>query len=115
MPLHRPGMTRAQHLYRKMQQCASHCPAVSIVDLQRPYRLLTGPQFHTHGGDIAALDQFAVSLDHVKGRLLSFTPKVNVKHMLADAKIMHGKVRQPGGKVWINVEFVVRRSRQESQ
>src|SRR5262249_49080288 len=35
------------------------------------------------------LDQLAVSLYHLKGRLLSFTPKPNVKHVLTDAKIMH--------------------------
>src|SRR5215472_4282588 len=75
----------------------------------------TGPQFQALGGDITPLYQRVVSLDHLEGRLVSLAPKANVKHMLANAKIVHRKVRQPGGKVWVNVKFVVRRSRQESQ
>src|SRR5262249_54979137 len=76
---------------------------------------LTGSQFPTHGSDIATLDHLAVSLDHVKCRLLSLAPKTNVKQMLTDAKIMHRKVRQPCRKVRVNVKFVVGRIRQKSQ
>jgi hypothetical protein len=54
-------------------------------------------------------DQFPVSLDHIECRLLSVAPKPNVKHMLADAKVMHGKIGQPCRKVWVNVKFVVGR------
>ena len=61
------------------------------------------------------LHQLGVSLDYLKGCLLSLTPKTNVKHMLADAKIMHRKIRQPSGKIWVDLEFVLRRSRKESQ
>src|SRR5499427_1814574 len=76
---------------------------------------LTGSRFHTHGSDIATLDHLAVSLDHVKCRLLSLAPKTNVKQMLTDAKIMQRKVRQPCGKVRVNVKFVVGRIWRESQ
>src|SRR6516162_3692367 len=73
------------------------------------------PQFQAFSCEIATLHQLGVSLDYLKGCLLSLTPKTNVKHMLADAKIMHRKIRQPSGKIWVDVKFVVRRSRKESQ
>jgi hypothetical protein len=69
------------------------------------------PQPQALGCDVATLDQLGIPLDDFERRLLSFTPKANVKHMLADAKIMDGKIRKPCRKIWVNVEFVVRRSR----
>ena len=69
------------------------------------------PQFQALSCEIATLHQIVVALDHVKGCLLSFTSKANVKYMLADAQIVDRKIWQPGGKVWVDVEFVLRRRR----
>src|ERR1700688_5038693 len=64
-------------------------------------------QFGAFGRNIPVLDQLAVSLYHVKGCLLPLAPEANVEHVLANAKIINGKVWQPGGKMWVDVEFAV--------
>ena len=55
------------------------------------------PQLREFGRELAAFHQLGVSLDDFKSRLLVLAPEPDVEAVLADAKVEHGQVGQPGG------------------
>ena len=61
-------------------------------------RIGGGPQLRELGRQIAALNQFGVTPCHLERGLLAFPPEAHIELVLADAKVLHGKVRQPRGR-----------------
>ena len=83
--------------------------------MRRLSQIAASPPLFRLGRDVAALDQLGVSFDHLERRFLAFAPEADVKLVLADVKITHRKVRQPGRKDRVNIKLVTRRIRKESQ
>lgn len=56
-------------------------------------RIGAGPQLCELGREVATLYQLGVTLSHLEGRLLVFSPKADVDLVLTHAQVMHDQVR----------------------
>src|ERR1700719_258504 len=103
------------------ESCLTCAPARSAINylFELPWHDLSwlsrGLKLSEFQSQCTAFDNAGVTAEHPKLCLLTLTPEVNIKLVRTDPQILNGQIGKPFRKQGIDVEFVSRRIRQESQ